>query len=353
MRPNAVWPGADVRAARRLVPRRVRHQISGQLARLRAARLEQELAAVAARSDTIVAGPWLGEVGFELLYWVPFLSWFAKRFDVAAERLVVVSRGGTAGWYRPFASRYREIFDYLTPEQFRQRHDERVAMNGEQKQTRVLTFERDLLRELAPDIHHRRMLHPSTMYRLFDPFWWGHLDESWVHRYSRYQRLVPLESDLVQAEPYVAVKFYFNDCFPATDSNRAFVRELLERLTAEGPVVSLTTNLELDDHGGVDVRALGVRPLPSHLAARDNLEVQSAIVAGAKAFVGTYGGFSYLAPFYGVPSTAYYSDPNGFSRRHLSMARSAFASMGADGLLQVAPVDGPPDHLRQGYGGPP
>ena len=337
MRPSAGWPGADVRA-RRLVPRRVRHQISAQLARLRAARLEQELASVAARSDTIVAGPWLGEVGFELLYWVPFLAWFAERFDVAPERLLVVSRGGTAAWYRPFAGRYREIFDYLTPEEFRRRHDERVAVNGEQKQTRVLTFEHDLLRELAPDIQHRRMLHPSTMYRLFDPYWWGHLDESWVHRHARYRRLEPPRSDLVPAEPYVAVKFYFNDCFPPSEGNRAFVRDLLERLAADGPVLSLTTNLELDDHGGVDVRTLGVRTLPPHLPARDNLELQSAIVAGARTFIGTYGGFSYLAPFYGVPSTAYYSDPDGFSRRHLSMAHSAFASMGADGLLQVAPV---------------
>ena len=55
--------------------------------------------------DTIVAGPWLGEVGFELLYWVPFLRWFAERFHVAPERLLVVSRGGTASWYRPFAGR--------------------------------------------------------------------------------------------------------------------------------------------------------------------------------------------------------------------------------------------------------
>jgi hypothetical protein len=30
-----------------------------------------------------------GEVGFELLYWVPFLRWFAERFDVPPERLIV------------------------------------------------------------------------------------------------------------------------------------------------------------------------------------------------------------------------------------------------------------------------
>jgi hypothetical protein len=63
-------------------------------------------------------------------------------------------------------------------------------------------------------------------------------------------------------------------------------------------------------------------------------------VAGARAFVGTYGGFSYLAPFYGVPSVAYFSDPGGFSDKHLTMARSAFEHVGTGGLLQACDVAG-------------
>src|SRR5262245_11307371 len=124
---------ADVNAIRRLVPRTLRHGVSAQLARVHAGRLDRDLSRLASGTETIVAGPWLGEVGFELLYWVPFLRWFADAFHVAPERLLVVSRGGTAGWYRPFAAGYREIFDYLTPEDFKRRHDERVVTNGEQK----------------------------------------------------------------------------------------------------------------------------------------------------------------------------------------------------------------------------
>jgi hypothetical protein len=330
----------EVRAIRRIVPRAVRHGVSAQLARVRASRLERDLAALATGTHAIVAGPWLGEVGFELLYWVPFLAWFADRFNVAPERLLVVSRGGIRSWYQPFAAGYREIFDYMTPDDFRARHDERVTANGEQKQRRALAFEHDLLRELTADVTNRTMLHPSTMYGLFNPFWWGHVEDTWVHRHARYRRLeVPsIAEGVVPREPYIAVKFYFNDCFPATDENRAFVRATLERLAAAGPVVSLNTQLNLDDHGGIDARALGVRGLPEHLDARENLELQSAVVARAAEFVGTYGGFSYLAPFYGVPSTAYYGDPNGFSRRHLLMARSAFRTIGAGDLLNVEAV---------------
>jgi hypothetical protein len=163
---------------RQLVPHAVRRGISAQVARVQAARLERDLARLAAGTDTIVAGPWLGEVGFELLYWVPFLRWFTERFQVDPQRMLVVSRGGTGSWYSPFASRYREIFDHLPPEEFRRRHHERVAANGEQKQRKVLTFERDLLRELTSDVRNRAMLHPSTMYGLFNPFWWAHTNHT-------------------------------------------------------------------------------------------------------------------------------------------------------------------------------
>ena len=319
-----------------LVPHAVRRGISAQLAKVQASRLERNLAALASGSETIVAGPWLGEVGFELLYWVPFVRWFAERFHVAPERFLIVSRGGTAAWYRPFAANYREIFDYMTPEDFHRRHHERLSANGEQKQTQVLAFERQLLRELTADVEHRSMLHPSSMYGLFNPFWWRHVDESWVHAHATYARLtssLPAGFTLPD-RPYTAVKFYFNDCFPATDATRAFVRRTLEELSARGPVVSLATGLRLDDHDGDSHHLPGVQPLPSDLHPRDNLGLQSAIVAGASSFVGTYGGFSYLAPFLGVHTTAYYAN-TGFSQRHLAMARSAFASLGAGALFEV------------------
>jgi CRISPR-associated Cas5-like protein len=342
-----------VNALRHLVPHVLRRGISAQVARMHSARLERGLAAIAAGGNTIVAGPWLGEVGFELLYWVPFLRWFAATFHVAPERLLVVSRGGTASWYRPFAAGYRETFDYLTPEEFRRRHDERISANGEQKQTQVLAFERELLRELTLDVHDRSMLHPSSMYGLFNPFWWGHVGESWVHAHAAYARLTPdADAAFVRpSAPYTAVKFYFNECFPATDENRAFVRRTLRALAARGPVVSLTTGLQLDDHAvdadsdrvgdaGADEAVndsplLAVQTLPGHLHPRENLAVQTAAVAGASAFVGTYGGFSYLAPFLGVQATAYYSNPRGFSPRHLAMARSALTSIECDTLLDV------------------
>jgi hypothetical protein len=324
---------------RHLVPRPVRLAASAYFARRCSTQLQRDLAAMAARPAPIVAGPWLGEVGFELLYWVPFLRWVAERFNVQPERLMIVSRGGTASWYRPFASRYSDVFKQVTANTFRDQHDARVRDLGEQKQTRVTDFDQELIDAATRHAHLSECswLHPSRMYELLNPYWWGHQSSDWVHQHARYARLAqPGPVDVIDMPArYVAVKFYFNDCFPATPQNRAFVRDTLRTLAGRGPVIALSTGLNIDDHGGDRIDEHGVRHLPEGIDPARNLHVQSAIVSRAQAFVGTYGGFSYMAPFYGVKSLAFYSDPVGFSPKHLHMAHSAFDAIGAGGLLEV------------------
>jgi len=329
-------------ALKRLLPTTLKHGISGQLARIDSGRLDRELAALAAGTGPVVAGPWLGEVGFELLYWMPFLAWFAERFSVDRSRLYVLSRGGTGSWYEPFAAHYRDVLDYVTPEGFKAHHDARVREIGEQKQTRLTALEHDLLRLMTAEagVSDAPLVHPSLMYRVLRPFWWGHVGTDWVQRHARYRALERPPREDLPALPasYVAVKFYFNDCFPETDDNRAFARDLVATLSSQVDVVSLSAGIDLDDHGACHVATHGVTELASATPASRNLHVQSGVVAHARAFVGTYGGFAYLAPFYGVPCTAYYGDPQGFSRSHLTMARTALASLGRPALLDAKAI---------------
>ena len=332
---------------RHLVPRPIRRAASAFLARRGSERFRGDLAVMARRGLPVVAGPWLGEVGFELLYWVPFLRRCAERLNVDPQRFVVVSRGGTESWYRPFATRYADVFDQVSAEMFREQHDVRVRDLGEQKQTRISDFDQDVVAAAVRHAHVAEwsLLHPSRMYEVLNPYWWGHQSDRWVHDHVRYASLeAPSRTTVLDLPPhYVAAKFYFNECFPATPQNRAFVRDALRMLAMDGPVVALSTGLNIDDHRGDHVDEHGVRHLPEGIDPARNLHIQSAIVARADAFVGTYGGFSYMAPFYGVKSLAFYSDPNGFSPKHLHMARSAFDQIGASGLLDVRDAAGGAD----------
>jgi hypothetical protein len=137
---------------------------------------------------------------------------------------------------------------------------------------------------------------------------------------------------------YVAVRFYFSKCFPETPANQRVVGSLVRSLAMHTHVVLLGSGVPLDEH-----RDAGTGPshhvhTVNHVTrAATNLAVQTAVIAGAQAFIGTYGGFSYLAPFCGVRSIALYSRRN-YYLHHLDFAQQLFAGIdgGALDLVDVA-----------------
>jgi len=113
----------------------------------------------------------------------------------------------------------------------------------------------------------------------------------------------------------VAARFYFRPSFPDTPANRDFVKEVIGRVAKVSQVVLLNTGLDVDDHS--DCPAEGVLTLERHVDPGNNLDIQSRVIANARAFIGTYGGLSYLAPFFGVPSIGFYSDDSDLKFAHL------------------------------------
>jgi hypothetical protein len=127
---------------------------------------------------------------------------------------------------------------------------------------------------------------------------------------------------------YVAVKAYFSSCFPDTPANRQFVAELVTRLGRQSHVVLLWTGIRVDDHSDFEeeVRSDNVHVVDHLMSAGDNLAVQTQIIAGARALFTTYGGFSYLGPFYGVTSYSFYSERN-WNPAHLDVMARAVSEL--------------------------
>ena len=270
------------------------------------------------------------------------------RFGITADRLIAVSRGGAQTWYSGIASRYFDVLDWTTQEELRSEHYRRVAELGEQKQRRATAFDERLIDRVRERVgSDALLLHPSSMYELMSPYWYRHLGSEWIFRHAQYSRLAAstdakataarfLPSGVMSGS-YVAVKFYFNDCFPDAAKTRGFVQQKVRELSAEGTVVALPSMAKVDDHEVPELVGHEIITVPN-VPAEENLAVQSAIVSGARAFVGTYGGFAYLAPFLGVAATTYYVHEDRFSARHLAMAQAALASLGNDALLTLNPV---------------
>jgi hypothetical protein len=321
------------------------------------ARETRELVTVLGRSDRpIILGPWLSETGFELLYWIPFLAWAKAYGNFDPERLVVVSRGGAAPWYRHITPHYADIFSFYSSDEFREANDRRIAeQEGRLKHLEITRFDREILERVrqARGLHGAEVLHPSQMYRLFEHFWYQRAPMTLVEAFSVFSAIEATEADprVARALPreYVAAKFYGNAALPDTPENRAFAASFLADLTEQIDVVLLNTGQRFDDHSDFPPSLRGRLHTIDHLMTpADNLAVQTQVIRGARAFVGTYGGFSYLAPLCGVNTLAFYSHPGGFRFDHLEVAKRVFSGLRAGAFveLDVRAVD----TVRLGFG---
>lgn len=290
-------------------------------------KIDRELLALAQSGRTLVVGPWISEVGFELLYWVPFLEWFKARFGLPSDRFLVLTRGGAQDWYRHLTDRYVDVFDLFSLEEFTQWSKRRVDELATQKQEKVSPFEKAIISRMkvAQPKLDCELLHPRLMYKLFEMFWGSELALPLVEERTHATRRECRETfDLKLPEKFVAAKFYFRPSFPGTQENIDFCRRTVARLSQTQPVVLLNTGLELDDHAESLSEELisgltNVTTIRAQVTPRNNLAVQTYVVAKASLFVGTYGGFSYLGPFYGVPSISFYSEREHFFQTHLEL----------------------------------
>jgi hypothetical protein len=293
--------------------------------------VRRELRLAAAGDGPIIVGPWLSEVGYEALYWVPFLRWFADHYRVSRDRLIVVSRGGVSSWYADVAAHYVELLELFDAAEFAARNDARRA-TGDQKQMAPGDFDSDIVTRVRQHLGLASVsvCHPSTMFRLLRHFWLGTESLQQVLDHTRYALVRPPRGAAPALPPrYAAVKFYTGRALPDTPAHRAALRAIVARISEEMPVVVLSTGLTLDEHEDYVFRDVpNVVTLDGVLTPQNNLAVQTEVIAGATRFVGTCGSVAWLAPMLGTETLALYADDR-FLAPHLYAAGQLFPAMGA------------------------
>lgn len=296
----------------------------------------------------IIVGPWLTETGFELLYWIPFVQWAKAYGGLREDQLHVVSRGGCASWYGHITPNYFDVFSFYSPDEFRTLNEERAQQHrGRFKHMDISAFDNTIVERVTKELGLQKpaLLHPSLMYNLFNVYWKQMAPVTLVEAFTVFKSLpTPSLGDLAAhlPEQYVAVKFYSNMALPDSAENRATIAEVLRELTKTSDVVLLSTGHRFDDHTEYPIDIRGRIHTVDHLMTpANNLEIQTRIIAGATAFVGTYGGFSYLAPLLGIDTLAFFSHATGFRWDHLELAKRVFNSLrgGSFVALDVRDVD--------------
>lgn len=274
----------------------------------------------------ILVGPWHGEVGFEVLYWIPFLEKL-KEAGIAAERLIPITRGGAGAWYH--VPQGLELFAMRTPQQVRIENRIQLDKHGLLKQVVMTPFDRQVLRDAAETLRLGRTyhtVHPAWMYHTLAPYWTGMQGFKWLFKRTAYPQipLADVPGTLKLPEVFVAVKFYHRETWSKGHKmTRQATDAILLKLADQQPVVWLegetVADEHMDFHPPMHPNLLRLRDL-TPLRPETNLLVQSAVIARAQGFVGVYGGLSQLALRMMKPAVTFYQDWGGTSVAHRSLS---------------------------------
>ena len=267
----------------------------------------------------ILVGPWTSEMGFEVLYWLPFIQQLQHRYGIPKERLIAVTRGGAGVWYG--VRNTVELFDYVPPKDLRLSALASQREKASIKQLGMTAWETKLMALIAERLGLRRhhVLHPSVMYRALDP-WWTKQTMGMADM-MKHLRVGPIPTPVVPIgtalpEQFVCVRWYQRATWPLNDGLLEWTQAVTKQIAQTVPVVVLRSSQYVDDHvdfptpTGENITTIHAEPW------RENLAVQSAILKRAIAYVGTWGGMAQLAVRLGIPTAAFFDKWQGCSWSH-------------------------------------
>lgn len=281
----------------------------------------------------VLAGPWRGEVGFEFLYWEPFLS----NLDIPKERLIPITRGGSSVLYR--ADKAVELFAMRDPAAVRIENYYHALKEGELKQTGVSAFDRSVIADAAQTLGLGRRyhaLHPAWMFAVTRPFLEGRDGiERLAQRHLRYYKWpAPTFTGEWPFPPeYVCVRFYNRPTFPLRSDTVQMAHNMVKNIAKRIPVVLLHSSAIADEHVDMPTKGLlsdRIMLLEDRLktTVENNLAVQFVVLARSKGFFGTYGGLAQTALRLGVPSVSFYTEFKHTALAHQALSHSLAANMG-------------------------
>lgn len=283
-----------------------------------------------------------------MLYWIPFLHAFRSHYQIPPERLIAIGRGGSASWYQMNGT--ADLYEFLPVEAARVLSVQASQQTGSLKQQGEEGWEKHVcgLAAASLGLVKYQTLSASWMYKVLAPWWQGQVPEKYLDRYT----LQPVTMHAPALDPalkaklpesYIAMRWYARATWPFKEDLVLWTRKLVERVAKQIPVV-LIDSFHADDHADI---SLGSLPNVWHLSELteqtplNSLAIQSSVIKGAKAYVGTYGGMAQGAMRWGVPTVALYREFGQTAPQHVTLSQSLSLKTGVPFLLaQPKDLDG-------------
>lgn len=258
------------------------------------------------KSDTIIIGPWMGEVGPEIQYWIPFLNNLKDKNFFYGKRLIIVSRGNASCWYSNISDDYVDIFDFVSLEEYKN-----MRLSGStQKQLDFNETDNYLIKIISSNLNisNFSLIHPSAMWKLISPYLHSAKNTSWVLNYLKFLSFSDFSFDEtlfpILPEKYIFLKFYKSELFNPELGDHIRLINLLKSLSDKFVFVTVDQLSNFDDH---EFLKLDFDVIHIPMDTPNNLLLQSYLIKNSSGFIGTYGGFSLLPSYYNKPSLAFYT----------------------------------------------
>lgn len=299
--------------------------------RLLRAQLRVYMRHLAASKRPIVVGPFTSELGFEMLYWLPFVGQLRADYGLSGDRLIALGRGGTGALYDT-AGR-SDVYAYLPVDAVRVLSLQKTAEQQTSKQLQVQPWERHVVQLAAASMGLQKplLLHPSWMYGLLHRAW---IDKMTMRELSTWLNPLPLPQlalpDGLDLPPrFVAVRIYARATMEPHDQVVLYLKQQLTRLAKKQPLVFLSGDTRYDDHADI-IRPFGdnMIDLGRWLKPQNNLAVQIAVLQRCSAFVGTYGGLAQTALRCGRPAYGLFTKWGGTAFVHVDLTHRLALSAG-------------------------
>ena len=259
------------------------------------------------KKSEFLIGPFTEEIGFEVLYWIPFLH---KLFEARPNcDLIIFSRGGVSSWYKDLPNKtlkYIDVYDFISPEEFRIKK----LARKQHKLTEIDRLDKELvIRSGVP----RTVIHPSLMYLGLMDWFSGNISELELDSILNFEFVQPRPTGNlsltkrninIRSRKYICLKLYNGPALTIDRRESEFFTTLLNWLDSIGiDVVNLELGIALDDHSYPNF--LNQRQALLNIEIKKNLDVQTKLIKSSLGVISSYGGFAHLAAMLGVPSIAF------------------------------------------------
>lgn len=270
-----------------------------------------------------VFGPWMGELGFEILYWGPFVNAYSKPGDY------VMSRGGVECFYSDTI--YIDLLDSIDNLQWVSYENKRENIFGGEKQ-RDWTFSELLLCNSIAKISGLRrektfFIHPKNMFNIynFNP------SDDFEHQLSLLKLfslkiLSQVKNESTNISNQVNSKIALNAVYSRKGLTESQIKEFFESefmkiKSREFTILNIENKFIDARHSFVPLANADMMQIHS-CKTSENLKQKIDQILSCDLVITTDGGLAYLSVLLGKDTVAVRSRENHWSDYHTKLAKS-------------------------------